>query len=137
VEYDFPTSTPSHTEEKDINVATELTRIASKNIQDGSELFLSPLSLISKSFTCTSVLSFTRLTHLAKNIPKRLFCSLTCKNSGADMACVQLSMELRWCISQEWSENKADNEASLRSTCIVWQCNKIRCSIIICLQIFS
>ena len=39
VEYDFPTSTPSHNEEKDINMATELTRIASKNIQDGSELF--------------------------------------------------------------------------------------------------
>ena len=39
MEYDFPTSTPSHNEEKDVNMATELTRIASKNIQDGSELF--------------------------------------------------------------------------------------------------
>ena len=40
MEYDFPTSTPSCNEEKDINMATELTRIASKNIQDGSEHFL-------------------------------------------------------------------------------------------------
>ena len=40
MEYDFPTSTPWHNEEKDVIMASELTRIASKNIQDGSELLL-------------------------------------------------------------------------------------------------
>ena len=63
MEYDFPTSTPSHNEEKDIDMATELTRIASKNIQDGSEIFFRLLSFISKPFS--SVPPFTRLTHLA------------------------------------------------------------------------
>lgn len=62
MEFNFPTSTPSPNEETDINIATELTRIASKNIQDGSE-FPSPLSLICKLFT--SVLPFSRLIHLA------------------------------------------------------------------------
>ena len=39
MEYNFPTSTPSHNEETDFNMSTELTRFASKNIQDGSEFF--------------------------------------------------------------------------------------------------
>ena len=39
VEYNFPTSTPVHGQDKDISMATELTRIASKKLQDRGEFY--------------------------------------------------------------------------------------------------
>jgi len=58
---------------------------------------------------------------------------LTHRNSGAVMVCLQFGVKLRRCIvcdkiiSQKWSEKEPDNKAFLHS--IVWQYNKIWCSI--------
>ena len=51
VEYNFPTSTPAQSQEDDISMATELTRIASKKLQDGGEM--SVFSQFGVAFTIT------------------------------------------------------------------------------------